>query len=215
MENKIIRNIWFTSDTHYNNSNICYPISNWNDKEKSTRKFNSLEEMNNTIIDNINKCVKEDDILYHLGDWSFGGIDSIYEFRKQINCKNIHLIVGNHDEHIKNNKKLLNAPIRKIEGFQIYTNAQDLFLSVSLCLEITINKQFFVLSHYPFQEWCEMDRKESIHLHGHSHHKLDYDDNNIFYKRMDVGIDWEEFRPYSLEEILDVMKERKIKRHNL
>ena len=35
----------------------------------------------------------EDDFLIHLGDWSFGGFDSIKEFRSRINCKNITSVV--------------------------------------------------------------------------------------------------------------------------
>ena len=31
---------------------------------------------------------------------------------------------------------------------------------------------------------------------------------------MDIGIDWEEFRPYSWDEIKEIMKNRKIKKHN-
>ena len=45
-----------------------------------------------------------EDTLYHLGDWSFGGIENIWNFRKRINCKNIYLVPGNHDHHIKKNK---------------------------------------------------------------------------------------------------------------
>ena len=32
----------------------------------------------------------------------------------------------------------------------------------------------------------------------------------MYSKRMDVGMDWEEFRPYSWDEIKEEMKERKI-----
>jgi calcineurin-like phosphoesterase family protein len=94
--------IWFTSDTHYNHKNICKGVTEWSDADISCRDFQTIEEMNDAIVNSINKYVMENDILYHLGDWSFGGINSIWEFRKQIKCKNIHLILGNHDEHIFN-----------------------------------------------------------------------------------------------------------------
>lgn len=64
------------------------------------------------------------------------------------------------------------------------------------------------------QEWYEMDKVGSYHLHGHNHHRLDTDDLDMFYRRMDVGIDWEEFRPYSITEIIAIMQTRKIKKHN-
>jgi hypothetical protein len=34
----------------------------------------------------------------------------------------------------------------------------------------------------------------------------------IIAKRMDVGMDWEEFRPYNWDEIKEIMQERKIKK---
>ena len=95
--------IWFTSDTHYKHSNICRGTSNWGPDSK-TRDFDTLDHMNDTIVNNINHLVREDDVMFHLGDWSFGGYESIEEFRNRLLCKNIHLLLGNHDQHIERNK---------------------------------------------------------------------------------------------------------------
>lgn len=226
--------IWFTSDTHYNHKNICRGLSNWSNKENTTRDFETLEQMNYFLIRNINNHVLPDDVLYHLGDWSFAGIESVWEFRKQINCKNIHLIPGNHDEHIKRDRVLPNvisdAPYSShfIDGnpndygilkagdgeYPNYVTAQRLFKSVNNYLEVELNGQIFVLSHYPIDEWFDMDRKGSIMLHGHVHHKFDECELNTKYRRMDVGVDWEEFRPYSLEEIIRIMNKREIRKHS-
>jgi len=184
--------------------------------------------MNDAIVNSINKYVMENDILYHLGDWSFGGINNIWEFKKRINCKNIHLILGNHDEHIKKNKILPNCNKGEILNF-LYpldcyeTNyeigsdvkAQDLFISVQKYLEIEIDKKIIVLSHFAFEEWYEMDHKTSYHFHGHNHHRFDYKELNTIYRRQDVGIDNPEFRPYSWDELHATMKTRLIKKHNL
>ena len=53
--------------------NICYGVSSWPEKESNCRMFNTLEDMNTAIVKSINSVVGENDILYHLGDWSFGG----------------------------------------------------------------------------------------------------------------------------------------------
>ena len=91
-------------------------------------------------------------------------------------------------------------------------DAKDLFTTVlSELTKIKIDKQEVILSHFPLEEWENMDRG-SIHLHGHCHHTKDYTDLNMYAKRMDVGMDWEEFRPYSWEEIKEEMKEHKIKK---
>lgn len=215
-------NIWFTSDTHFMHKNLCLGVSEWNDKHLSARKFDILEEMNELIVKNINNVVKEGDILYHLGDWSFGGIENIWKFRKRINCKNIYLVPGNHDHHIKKNK-LIECDIdwcyNNIKNFldlslpcpeKISVPSQQLFNILPELTKIVIDKQEIILSHFPLEEWENMDRG-SIHLHGHCHHTKDYTDLNMYNKRMDVGLDWEEFRPYSIDEILEIMKERKIK----
>ena len=183
-------NVWFTSDTHYNHTNICRGVSNWEDK-KGTRDFDTLEEMNDAIVNNINAVVKEDDILYHLGDWSFGGFNSIKEFRDRINCKNIHLILGNHDHHIARNKN----DIAKI------------FSSVAHYREKKIDGITFIMSHYPMMIW-NYHYQGSVMLFGHCHGSLH---EKYLYNRktMDIGIDTHpEFRPYSLDEIKTIMDKR-------
>lgn len=222
-------NIWFTSDTHHSHKNICIGVSEWDDKAKSCRNFQTLEEMNELIVSNINKYVKEDDILYHLGDWSFGGIENIWKFRKQIKCKNIYLIPGNHDHHIKKNKILPNCLIKDLEQFiygDDYLNfdinyspnskidAKELFTAVLPELtKIVINKQEIVLSHFPLEEWENMDRGSWM-LHGHCHGKFNQSELNLKYKRMDVGLDTNNLKPYSINDIFEIMNNRNIKYHN-
>lgn len=196
-------NIFFTSDTHYGHSNIASKNSSkW---DKGYRDFNSTEEMNRVIVKNINKLVKYEDTLYHLGDWSFGGIDNIWNFRKQIVCKNIHLILGNHDSHIELDKTLPNCPN--------LLHAKHIFDSVDHYKEITIGKTNFILSHYAHRVW-KGHHKEYIHLYGHSHDSLDKN-NNTWGKSMDVGIDsahriFGEYRPFHLEEIEKIMYKREV-----
>lgn len=193
-------NIYFTSDSHYSHSNLCLGVSKWDNKELLCRNFQTIEEMNDSIVKGINNTVKEDDILYHLGDWSFGGISSILEFRQKINCKNIHLIFGNHDHHIINNKIISNQLGENIKS-------KSLFSSTQHYLNLKINKQHLILSHYPIEEWEGIDIGY-IHLHGHCHHSKDNSLINIKYRRMDVGLDWSEFRPFSYDEIIEIMKNK-------
>ena len=105
---KDLSKVWIISDTHYGHKNIVKGTSDWTDKSRC-RNFLNILDMNRFLVKEINSKVKEDDILIHLGDWSFGGIENIWDFRKMIICKTIHLVYGNHDEHIKNNKQLPNV----------------------------------------------------------------------------------------------------------
>lgn len=227
--------IWITSDTHYQHSNICRGVTKWGDTRKvagidifypdkiNTRDFQTIDEMNDAIVNSINKYVMEDDELYHLGDLSFGGIDYIWEFIKRLNCKNIHLVSGNHDEKIKKNYILPNVRRSKpysqiledgkpISGeYPDYVEAQSIFKEyLPELTKLVYNKQEFILSHYPLEDWENIDRG-SIMLHGHSHHKIDSNDLNMYYKRKDIG--WID-RPFSLDEIIEEMKDKKIKKHD-
>jgi calcineurin-like phosphoesterase family protein len=189
-----MKNIWFTSDTHYSHSNIAGPsVSRWGG---GYRNFNSVWEMNQALIDGINKYVKEDDILYHLGDWSFGGAQNIKIFRDSIACKNIHLILGNHDQHIVD---------KEIEGF----NPIELFSSVQDVKHLQIGKMKMFLSHYSHRIW-NGSHKGVIHLYGHSHGSIP-----DFGRSMDVGVDvayrmFGEYRPFNIGDITRIMEKRDI-----
>jgi len=190
------KNVFITSDTHYGHSNICRGTTNWRLPDGSipidqTRDFETIEKMNDTIVNNINSMVGQDDVLIHLGDWSFGGFDNIKKFRERIICKEIHIILGNHDHHILNNKE----------------NVRELFTSVSEYNTLKYLDSTFVLFHYPITSWNGL-HKGDIHLHGHVH--LSNDKKFGRGKKMDVGVDGNNLKPYSIKEIIELMNEREI-----
>lgn len=204
------RKVFFLSDPHYGHKNICSGVSEWGGSNK-TRRFTSVEEMNDAIIESINSVVSENDILYHLGDWSFGGWENVWHFRKQIKCKHIRHINGNHDNAIMEDKffpllQMIDGDIVEIETPRIWSGvkadgdvtAHDFFESVSDLAYVMINGVFFVLSHEPFESWRHKEYG-SIHLHGHVHHGMDKHILNAKYKRMDVGWDG---KIYSADDII-------------
>ena len=80
--------IYFISDTHFNHNNII---------KYCNRPFKSINEMNQTIINNWNKTVKADDEIYHLGDLVLGKKEEMYNTVSNLNGKK-YLIRGNHDK---------------------------------------------------------------------------------------------------------------------
>jgi len=213
--------IWFSSDWHYGHKNMTYGESVWSDKENKTRKFDTTQKMSRALVESINKYVQQDDTIYFLGDFAFAGIENIYNFWKQLNCKNIHFIPGNHDHHIKKNRILPNCVTTSLGQIMDLnenskhissSHAQDLFHMLPELTTITYEKQLIVLSHYPIDQWEDMGHG-SIMLHGHCHHQIDDCETNMQYRRMDVGIDWKEFRPYSIDEIVKMMNKRNVKKH--
>jgi calcineurin-like phosphoesterase family protein len=192
------KKVWITSDTHYAHSNICRGVTNWRRPDGSipadqTRDFTTLEKMNNTIVNNINEVVGQDDMLIHLGDWSFGGFENIEEFRNRIICREIHLVLGNHDHHIDRNRE----------------NCQRLFTSTQWFLQVQFKDETIEMMHYPISSWNGL-RKGRIHLHGHCH--LNHNNKISNGRRMDIGLDGHpEFRPYLLDrEVITPLKRLQI-----
>lgn len=182
------RNIFITSDLHYSHKNLIKSLTNW-DIDRAKRDFNSIEEHNNKIVENINNTVGKDDVLFILGDIAFGGVKNIPIVMDRIICDEVHLIFGNHDHHIITNKN----------------GIKDWFTTTSFYREVLIDKELFVMFHYPISEWNGFYRG-AYHLYGHQHNLSEHIFSNKG-KSMDVGIDGHpEFRPYNINEIRTLLK---------
>ena len=90
---------------------------------------------------------------------------------------------------------------RKQSGDQQQSHAETIELaawsSVQAYAELTAHVRRIMLCHYAFRTWRDMGR-HSINLHGHSHGRLKPQP-----RQFDVGVDVWDFRPVTLEEILE------------
>ena len=173
--------IFFTSDWHLGHRNII---------RYCQRPFASVEEMDDAIIANTNALVQSDDMLYHLGDWSFGMRGKSFAgaaeaYRSRVQCKNIVLIWGNHDRRGRGDARF-----------------QRLFQSTHDLLELTLGEQFIVLCHYAMRVWNH-SHHGSYHLYGHSHGSLPDD---LHARSFDCGVDCFDFKPISLEQVTAIMQ---------
>lgn len=138
--------------------------------------------MNSSIIENWNSKVQNNDICYILGDLGFprnrDDYHSLESLIRKLNGKEIHFICGNHDKDLKGSTK-------------------DLFTSYSSYMEVEINEQFIVMSHYPMLSWNK-SFYQSWMLHGHCHGTLPEDPHS---KRVDVGVDCWNYSPVSFQEL--------------
>jgi len=152
-------NIYITADTHFGHDNI---------RNLCHRPYDSVDEMNAGIISTINQIVKPKDTLYHLGDFCWWNkrdyTKNIVAYREQINCTNIHLILGNHDF------------VGRIPPY--------LFQSISVYQEMHHSGVSVVLCHYPIESWNKKNHG-SVHMHGHCHGNL----TSVNTRRLDVGWD--------------------------
>jgi calcineurin-like phosphoesterase family protein len=161
--------IWFTADTHFGHTNII---------KYSNRPFASSDEMDEKLIENINRVVKPNDTLYHLGDWSFRNAAG---YRQRINCQDITLILGNHD---------------KERG--VYPR---LFRGVYPYLEIKSEGRSITLCHYAMRVWNK-SHHGAWQLYGHSHGSLPDDPNSLSF---DVGVDCWAYTPINLRTVAETM----------
>ena len=80
-------NIWLTSDLH---------LGHDRDFVWGARGFDTLEEMEQAIVERFNSKVQPEDDVYLLGDSMLGDLEHGFELLKLLNGKK-HFIIGNHD----------------------------------------------------------------------------------------------------------------------
>lgn len=168
--------MWFTSDTHFRHANII---------KYCNRPFESVKEMDETLIENWNKVVGPKDTVWHLGDFMFErrSPDKIKEYADRLNGK-IHLILGNHDQ------------------FHLCRGA-GCFESINEQRQIKHEGQKITLNHYSMRVW-NCSHHGAWQLYGHSHGSLP----DIGGLTFDVGVDAQEYRPVHFDEIAKAMKTR-------
>ncbi|WP_298751870.1 metallophosphoesterase family protein [uncultured Arcobacter sp.] len=126
--------VFFTSDTHFDHKRMA----EW-------RRFDSVEEMNETIIENWNKVVRGCDTVYHLGDFFW---KENIDIANRLNG-NVNWVKGNHDYR----------SMFKVGRFNKITDSIH---------TIKIEEQPIVLCHYPLKQWNRQPYNV-YHLHGHAH----------------------------------------------
>jgi calcineurin-like phosphoesterase family protein len=99
------------------------------------------------------------------------------EFRRQILCKTIFALPGNHDKQVRK----LTQEFRWLDSLS----------------EISISSQRIVLCHYAMRVWNHSSRG-AWHLHGHSHGRLPDVPSSC---SMDVAVDTHDFCPWHFDEI--------------
>lgn len=192
--------VFFTSDTHFNHTNII---------KYCDRPFASIEEMNETLIDNWNSVVGPKDIIFHLGDFSFGGELEWTKILRRLNGR-VYLILGNHD--------LNTMGQGLISGFE----------HVAMEMRIQIGNQKIYLNHFPFLCF-EGESKDVWQLFGHVHTRKSFNSLStsepstnykghvavdalrlqyLFPTQYDVGVDNNNFTPVSFEQLKCIIQKQ-------
>lgn len=162
-------NIHLISDTHFNQG-LMIRFGN--------RPFKNKKEMNEKIIYNWNKVVKENDIVLILGDLGQGSLAFFEDLFQKLKGIKI-LIQGNHD----NIYRILK--LNKIKRLKIMKE-----------LTLSINNKKIIFSHKPLKK-----RSFDLLFHGHFHRKklpsnLDQD------KHFNAAVEHLNYKPKLLKDVL-------------
>lgn len=174
---------FYTSDPHFFHGNSI---------KNSGRPFRSTEEMDETLIRNWNKRIKNEDEVYIIGDLTLStSVTRVEALLKRLNGRK-YLIEGNHDR------------FQRKKAFD-----KSLFEAITPYMRIKDGEDIIILSHYPIAVW---DRKHygSYHYHGHIHNNP-LDLGTFMDKSYNVGVDVNHFAPVTHGEIKAKLK---LKREN-
>jgi calcineurin-like phosphoesterase family protein len=167
---------FYIADPHFGHEGVI---------RMNSRPFQTVEEMDQTIIDNWNAAVVESDEVYIIGDFMFRSKQRPEYYLDQL--KGIkHLILGNHEK---------------------WTNKINLslyFESVSQIKEISDHSRHIILCHYPTAEWPRY-YKGSFHIFGHIHNNRDCEAFKYYENQSNMfnaGVDINHFTPVTLEQLM-------------
>src|ERR1700688_3030287 len=145
------------------------------------RPFDDIDHMRETLIANFNAKVPPNGLTYHLGDifWQSVSVEDATTILNRLNGRHI-LVWGNHDSTAEKMKDVFERTADVLLIRQ--DGAPNIFMS-----------------HYAHRVWPS-SHKGSYHLFGHSHNQLP-----AYGLSLDVGVDGNNFTPYSISEINKIM----------
>lgn len=193
-------NQFFTSDEHYGHLNVIKFCS---------RPFKSIDEMTEGLITNHNAIVKPGDKTWHLGDFSMNK-RWVKDVLPRLNGTHV-LVMGNHDQCHRVNFKPTQLEAQA-NALKFYHEAG--FEEVMEYAKLTIDELTLHMHHMPYTEDHTKDQRYREYrlkpnklpghwlLHGHIHQL-----RRIGERQLNVGVDVNNYRPISLDEIVqDIRK---------
>ena len=180
-------NIWLTSDTHFLHTRLFV----W-----QARGFQSIDEMNEAIIERWNKVVKSGDIVYHLGDVMLGAdLQAGLNLVSKLNGVK-YLAYGNHDSEAR------------LKAFA----DNHLFEDIQIGYRIKApGKRSCILTHFPTIT-ANGENTRIINLFGHTHQTTNFytDAAGTRAYMYHVGVDSHNCTPVNLEDIITEIKAKEM-----
>ena len=164
---------FFVSDTHFGHANI---LTFENNGVKERPGFSCVEEMDETMVDNWNRVVREHDRVYHLGDVVMNR--RCLSIMDRLNGKKV-LIKGNHDIFP------LKDYVKHFEDIRAY----KVFPALGI-----------ICSHIPVHP-DQLSGRFKLNFHGHLHRRK-LDDQRY----VNLCVEHWNYTPVTLEQILESLK---------
>lgn len=183
---------YFSADWHANHTSICRGVSRWDDKS-GCRNFDTVEEMNERIVQSVLDTVPEDAYLFNLGDIWFGQPQSRKYFKEllyRIAPRKHVFLHGNHTQWLRKETEWHNFFHWIGDYLEIYAVSPH-------------RKKKICMFHFAQRVWHD-EHRGSWHLYGHSHMSLEDKPNG---KSLDVGWDRAN-KPLSFFEIEEILSKR-------
>ncbi|AIQ47879.1 phosphoesterase [Paenibacillus sp. FSL R7-0273] len=160
--------VFFTSDHHFGHKLII---------DFESRPFANVQDMDQAMIESWNAVVGAGDTVFHLGDFSFLGLEATRDIISRLQGYKI-LILGNHDRG-RGRSWWLEAGFDEVSEYPL------------------IYKDFFFLSHEPMYMNKHMPY---VNVHGHIHGQK-YEGKHHY----NICVEHTGYKPLSFEAIRDAV----------
>lgn len=166
--------IWFASDPHFDHTNII---------KYCHRPFRSVRQMNAILQRNWNSTLRPDDLVYFVGDMSFGKPSrSPWWWLKRLNGRKVY-VKGSHDRGIRLSSII--PGVSRVSEFE----------------HVTVGGLDFLVVHDPSS--AIVNGWEGWVIHGHLHNTKPFCDFQE--KRVNVSVEVTGYKPVSLARIIDAV----------
>jgi len=170
---RIISHVYVTSDWHFGHKGIT----------RFRTQFNTVEDMENLIMERALEILTKRDVLFCLGDMAFDmrGLEKLHA----LPCRKI-LIRGNHDNHL--------------------TTQQ--FLSVFTEVEGALAYKKYWFTHIPIHPSEFRNRTGNVHGHCHNGGPFEHQLGEDWHKYFNAILEFNDYRPINMQVVGTIMKQR-------
>ncbi len=200
---------WFTSDWHLNHANIIDFAGRPFYKDHvehfalgdAVVEIPDTDAMNKALIDNFNDLVAVDDEAWFIGDVAMGSRKVSLPLFKQLKCRNLFLVPGNHDNCHPMYKPYQKAiPMYEDAGFTILPPVVNTVIGDAISV---------LICHFPYSGDSQFeDRYTGLRpsddgrwlIHGHTH-----SDVRVRGRQLHVGVDAWDYVPVSEDTVAEII----------